>query len=209
MAAQFIKSASLLSQFLVSKYPEIVLVGRSNVGKSSLINALANAKIAKTSKTPGLTRLVNYYQFDRFVLVDLPGYGYAKVSRNDNLVLADIIDTYIHNCPKCKLILQLVDSQVITELDAQMSRYFNKLDIPHLVLISKIDRVNKSHFDNNKHKIAKHLGVAIDQLIPFSSHSKINLDKVSGAIKAHLINRSSDEKQISQPSDKPDGKNSN
>lgn len=187
MAAKFIKSASLQSQFLVSKYPEIVLIGRSNVGKSSLINALANEKIAKTSKTPGLTRLVNYYQFERYVLVDLPGYGYAKVSRDDNMVLADIIDTYIHNCPKCKLILQLVDSQVITELDAQMSRYFNKLKIPHFVLISKIDRVNKSHFDNNKIKISKHLSVPVDHLIPFSSHSKINLDKVTGVIKSHLI----------------------
>ncbi len=192
MTAKFLKSASVQSQFLVSKYSEVVLVGRSNVGKSSLINALANAKIAKTSKTPGLTRLVNYYQFDRFVLVDLPGYGYAKVSRNDNLVLADIIDTYIHNCPKCKLILQLVDSQVITELDSQMSRYFQQLKIPHLVLISKIDRVNKSHFDNNKVKIAKFLNVQVSQLIPFSSHTKVNLDKVSGAIKAHLVTTAND-----------------
>lgn len=125
--------------------PEIALVGRSNVGKSSLINhLLEQKKLAKTSATPGKTRLLNFFSVDeKFLLVDLPGYGYAKAPRDDIEKWSEAIDTYINNRPTLKLILLLIDSRRdISPDDQVLMDWASHKRIPLLLILTKTDKLS-------------------------------------------------------------------
>ena len=153
---KFIKSASGLKDLPKDNLPEVVLCGRSNVGKSSFINSLfRKKKLAKTSSTPGKTRTLNYYKVDnKFYLVDLPGFGYAKVSKTERNEWNKLIQTYFRNTSNIKYAIQFIDSRhKPTELDLMLNDLLNDLEIPYLILLNKIDKCKQSEIA----KAVKHI----------------------------------------------------
>ncbi|HVO73950.1 MAG TPA: ribosome biogenesis GTP-binding protein YihA/YsxC [Ignavibacteriaceae bacterium] len=144
---QFIKSVYSLKELPDEKLPVIILCGRSNVGKSSLINSFFNRKdLAKTSSTPGKTRSINYYKIDNsFYFVDLPGYGYAKVGKKERGYWGKLIDEYLSFSKDIILAVHLVDSKIgPTELDILLKNLLAELRIPSVILLTKIDKLSRS-----------------------------------------------------------------
>ncbi|MBQ8393024.1 MAG: YihA family ribosome biogenesis GTP-binding protein [Clostridia bacterium] len=143
-------SAGNASQFLRNPIPQIAFSGRSNVGKSSLINTLLNRKgLARVSSAPGKTITVNFYEIDKkLYLVDLPGYGYAKRTAKEQLIWSSLVDGYFTNNPNIdlvKLVVQLVDSRIgYTKDDIDMISYMNDADVPYIIVATKTDKLNKS-----------------------------------------------------------------
>ncbi|MGX9395101.1 ribosome biogenesis GTP-binding protein YihA/YsxC [Mycoplasma sp. 1781] len=143
---KFIKSSTSQENWLDFTSYEIVFWGRSNVGKSSLINALANNKLAKTSSSPGRTRLINYFETNnKKIVVDLPGYGYASMSKKEQQKVSGIIDYYFRNSPNDKIVCFLIDAKIgFMPIDLEMIEYINNLKIPFNIIITKIDKANQS-----------------------------------------------------------------
>jgi len=143
-------SASDLKHFPPAGVPEIAFLGRSNVGKSSLINSLIGTKLAKTSNTPGRTRSINFYEVRRagqprpeMLFADLPGYGYAKVSREISADWARFVDPYLHQRPSLALCLALVDANIPPqESDRQLLEFLASQGRPHIVVATKSDRLS-------------------------------------------------------------------
>ncbi|HLX85387.1 MAG TPA: ribosome biogenesis GTP-binding protein YihA/YsxC [Terriglobales bacterium] len=148
--ARFMLSASDLKHFPPAGVPEIAFLGRSNVGKSSLINSLIGTKLAKTSNTPGRTRSINFYEVRRagqprpeMLFADLPGYGYAKVSREISADWARFVDPYLHQRPSLALCLALVDANIPPqESDRQLLEFLASQGRPHIVVATKSDRLS-------------------------------------------------------------------
>ena len=169
LTAQFVISAEKLSQCPDSGVPEFPLLGRSNVGKSSFINALSNnKKLAKTSNTPGKTRLINYFNFsDKFMIADLPGYGYAKVSREAQAKWQKNLEEYLLNRGQIKSLIQLIDARHdIQKNDYQMREWVDAYNLPIITIATKIDYVPKNKVLNVITKIKKEFGGVV---LPFSS----------------------------------------
>lgn len=144
---KFVKSAYKLSDFPTGNLPELLLCGRSNVGKSSFINSISKKKgIAKTSSTPGKTRSLNYYSVeDKFHIVDLPGYGYAKVPVKAKQSWQKLISMYIMNSRNISLAFHIIDSRhPATELDILLNSMLLDNGIPYTIILSKIDKLNQS-----------------------------------------------------------------
>lgn len=144
LSAKFIISAEKLSQCPDFDLPEFPLLGRSNVGKSSFINALANnKKLAKTSNTPGKTRLINFFNFsDTFITADLPGYGYAKVSKEAQARWQKYLEEYLLNRKQIKSLIQFVDARHdIQKNDLQMREWVEAYNLPIFTIVTKIDYV--------------------------------------------------------------------
>jgi GTP-binding protein len=142
-SAEFIRSAVRPQDFLRDGRPELAFVGRSNVGKSSLINRLLGRRsLARTSSTPGRTRTVNYFLVNRrLYVVDLPGYGYARAARREREHWAEIVEAYFAH-PADRVIVQLIDARVgATSLDVQAARYLLELGTSLIVAVTKVDRV--------------------------------------------------------------------
>lgn len=173
--ASFIKSCASNKDWPKDEKKEICFIGRSNVGKSSLINALANAKIAKTSNTPGRTQLANFYDFDKFRLIDLPGYGFANVNKSKHYELSKIISEYIYLRSNLVAVFQIIDISVITDLDVQMYELLSSRFANHFIVLNKIDKQNKSYFDNNISKIMEKIKKEKQDFIPVSSKTKANI----------------------------------
>lgn len=146
MQAKFLISAEKLSQCPEYTLPEFPLLGRSNVGKSSFINGLANhKKLAKTSNTPGKTRLINFFDFsNKFMLADLPGYGYAKVSKEAQNRWQKYLEEYLLERKQITSLIQLVDGRHdIQKNDFQMREWVMAYDLPIFTIITKMDYVPK------------------------------------------------------------------
>ncbi len=141
--AEFIASYGLSSQLPESGRPEITFSGRSNVGKSSLINRLCSRKnLARVSSTPGKTATINYYTAEPCYLVDLPGYGYAKVSDTERERWNQLIDRYFSQAARCTLLIQLLDCRHAPSADdLQMMQYLHYHEIPFLVALTKADKL--------------------------------------------------------------------
>lgn len=180
--ASFIKSCASNVDWPKDERNEICFVGRSNVGKSSLINALANQKIAKTSNTPGRTQLANFYDFGTYRLVDLPGYGFAKVNKSKHHELSKIISEYIYVRKNLVSVFQIIDVSVITELDLQMSQLLSERFNNHFIVLNKIDKQNKSYVANNMDKFKKMFNKEEKFIIAVSSKQKINIDTLKKII---------------------------
>lgn len=169
MQANFIVSAEKLSQcpdFLLNEFP---LLGRSNVGKSSFINALANnKKLAKTSNTPGKTRLINFFNFsDNFIIADLPGYGYAKVSKEAQNRWQKYLEEYLLNRNQIKSLIQLVDGRHdIQKNDFQMREWVKAYNLPIFTIVTKMDYVPKSKVQSVIKKVEAEFG---GEVFPFSA----------------------------------------
>ena len=180
--ANFIKSATNNTNWIHDQVTEICLIGRSNVGKSSLINVLANQQIAKTSKTPGRTQTVNFYNFDNYRLVDLPGYGYMQGGHKLKDQIANIIDEYLSTRVNLYGVLQICDANVITDIDVQMSKNLKFRFKNHYVILNKIDKGTISMYQNKLHSISKYLNVPSNQIIFLSVKKRINVNKISTLI---------------------------
>lgn len=146
---KFIKSVYSTEDFPKLKFPEVVLCGRSNVGKSSFINSLFNRKdLAKISSTPGKTRSINYYQIDNnFYIVDLPGYGYAKVSAYERKKWARLVEDFFTKSQMINLVIHIIDARhKPTELDMKLNQLLKNLNLPYIFLLNKSDKLKQSEF---------------------------------------------------------------
>lgn len=167
--AKFIVSAEKLSQCPDFPFAEYPLLGRSNVGKSSFINALANnKKLAKTSNTPGKTRLINFFNFsDKFIIADLPGYGYAKVSKEAQNRWQKYLEEYLLNRTQIKSLVQLIDGRHdIQKNDFQMREWVEAYNLPIFTVVTKIDYVPKPKIQSVLKKVEKEFGGVV---LPFSA----------------------------------------
>ena len=152
LTAEFIRSCAGPEQFLKGDLPEIAFIGRSNVGKSSLINSLLQRKgLAKVSRTPGKTRLVNLFRITsddpglaQFVLVDLPGYGYAKVSKALRSQWAPLIEQYLNGNEQLHAVVVLVESRVLSEQDQQTIAWLSSVGRSPIVVATKVDKLKMS-----------------------------------------------------------------
>ncbi len=171
--------------------PEIALVGRSNVGKSSLINKLVNRKkLAKSSSTPGKTRTINYYLInEEWYLVDLPGYGFAKVSKAEREKWGKMIENYLQNRSQVQGVIQLLDIRhAPNENDILMKNWLQHCDIPILMVATKADKVSRGGRQKNLNIIKKTLGLAETPLF-FSAETGEGLTELTAAI-AEIISPS-------------------
>lgn len=168
--------------------PEIALVGRSNVGKSSLINKLVNRKkLAKSSSTPGKTRTINYYHInDEWYLVDLPGYGFAKVSKTEREKWGRMIENYLLNRSQVKGVIQLLDIRhAPNNNDISMNKWLQHCQIPILLVATKADKISRGARQKNLTIIKKALGL-IEFPLYFSSETGEGVAELTAAIAAMI-----------------------
>ncbi|HJE26699.1 ribosome biogenesis GTP-binding protein YihA/YsxC [Limosilactobacillus pontis] len=175
-------SAVAADQYPKTDYPEIALVGRSNVGKSSLTNVLINRRnFAHTSSQPGKTQTLNFYDVeDRLYFVDVPGYGYAKVSKKERERFGQMIEQYLTQREQLRGVIQLVDARhVPTADDVSMYEWLDFYHIPTLVVATKCDKVKSNVWNRQESQIRKRLGMAPGApLILFSATTKHGKDQV-------------------------------
>lgn len=172
--ARFITSLAEYGPFVGRGMPQIALAGRSNVGKSSLINTLCRKKdLAKVSGTPGKTRLINIFEINEsFHLIDLPGYGYAKVDKKEKDRWAEMINTYFASKNTCRSVLHLVDMRhPPSEEDIQMNRFLYQSGLNFRVIATKADKISKPKRQNALVPIASALAVQPWEILPFSAET--------------------------------------
>ncbi len=189
--ATFITSAASKSQFITPTKPMIAVCGKSNVGKSSFINMLANRKkLAKTSSAPGRTRLVNYFDFGEFILADLPGYGFAQVSKAEKAKWAKTLDQFFKDKQKLAHVFMLADSRHDpTADDVQMIEYLHYNVLPFTVVLTKADKLSKMKLKEHKKAIAADLYMGENNLLATSAETGYGkedvLCKISEVIKIY------------------------
>jgi GTP-binding protein len=170
------------SQYPSGSMPEVALVGRSNVGKSTIINMLLNRRnLARVSSEPGKTRGINFYNIDdALYLVDLPGYGYAKVSKEKKVSWGDIIETYLNRRQQLGMIVMLVDIRhAPSEEDRVMYGWILEQGLEHLVVATKMDKISRGQVFGRLNEIKKVLGLREGvRLIPYSSETKQGRDDI-------------------------------
>lgn len=178
---KFLKSVAKSEDILKDNLFEVAFVGRSNVGKSSLINSIFNNRnLAKTSSTQGHTKLINYFLVDnKFYLVDLPGYGFHKAGKGNEENWSTLIEDYFKEKEDNKLILLLLDIRLKpSEQDKQMLKFLNFYSLPFKIVATKSDKIAKSKRNNQKLMLASEMNVGLDDIIYISSDTKENIDKL-------------------------------
>lgn len=170
--AQFEKAFATFSQLEASDLPEICFCGRSNVGKSSLINKILGRKsIARVSSKPGKTITINFYKVDKLRLVDLPGYGYAKVNYAEKERWSELMEGYFKSDRNIKMAFQLIDMRhPATDFDLSMLDFLSQMGIPYTVVLTKSDKLNKAETEKRLALIREELGDFAEntRIIPFS-----------------------------------------
>lgn len=184
--AIFEKSFGTAAQLETSDLPEICFCGRSNVGKSSLINRVLGRKsIARVSSKPGKTVTVNFYKVGDFRLVDLPGYGYAKVPFSEKSRWAELMESYFQSGRNIKMAFQLIDMRhPATEFDISMLDFMSQMGIPYTVILTKSDKLNKTETQTRLSLIKEELGEFADgiQIIPFSAQNNDGVESLRTVI---------------------------
>ena len=173
-SARFIKSTQKPADFPRDQLQEIALIGRSNVGKSSLLNALANlGKLARISRSPGRTQTINFYSInDNLYFVDLPGYGYAKVPKQIQATWRNMVEGYLQDRPQLKLALLLVDCRIPpTQDDILMKEWLDHYQIENAVILTKSDKLSRSQLIQSVKRAETTLGT--EGLIPFSTVTRL------------------------------------
>ena len=171
--ATFITSAATKEQFITPNKPMIAVCGKSNVGKSSFINMLANRKkLAKTSSEPGRTRLVNYFDFGEFILADLPGYGFARVSKGEKEKWAKTLDHFFQDKEKIAHVFMLADSRHDpTADDVQMMEFLHYHTLPFTVVLTKADKLSRMKLKEHIKAIAADLYLTPNNMIATSAET--------------------------------------
>jgi len=165
--------------------PEVAFAGRSNVGKSSLLNRLVQRKkFARVSNTPGRTREINFFKVnDAFMFVDLPGYGYARISKEKRAEWRPLIEGYLSNSAQLRGIVQLLDARHDpTPEDLQMLEFLAELGVPTIVALTKIDKLAAKDAVKRVPDVARSLGIDAEQVIPFSAVTDKGRDELAEAI---------------------------
>ena len=178
-STEFIKSAVDPSQYPDDLLPEVAFVGRSNVGKSSLINALVNRKrLARTSNTPGRTQLVNFFVINKKLsFVDLPGYGYAKVPVSVKRGWKAMVEGYFEGRKNLRLVVMILDiRRKPSENDDQLIQWLRSNNIKIVFVLTKTDKFSRGQVNISRRKIGEHLGVSYDELVPFSARTRHGKD---------------------------------
>lgn len=184
-------SAVSPKQYPTNGLPEIVLVGKSNVGKSSFINTMINRKkLARTSSEPGKTRQINFYNMDnKFYFVDLPGYGYSKMSKQEQAKVNHFIDEYLHVRKNIALIILLIDIRHEPgSNDRLMYDYIINSGLPFIVITSKADKIAVTKVDDAVKAIQKDLNPICDfTFLPFSAERRIYTEKAWEAVEPYIL----------------------
>lgn len=187
--AEYVRSAVKDEDFLRDERPQVVFVGRSNVGKSTLLNRLVGRNaLARISSKPGRTRAVNYFDIDkRFYFVDLPGYGYARVSKTERQAWAQLMDQFLRSVSDTAMVVQLVDAYVgATALDEQATEYLRSLGIEPLIAATKADRVPRGKREKALSGIRKTLDGHASRVMAVSGTSGEGLDMLWKTIDRYL-----------------------
>jgi GTP-binding protein len=192
--SRFVTSASDAAHFPAPSLPEIAFLGRSNVGKSSVINALVGAKIARTSNTPGRTRSINFFEIRRaghpqpeLLFTDLPGYGYAKVSREISQDWARFVDPYLTERPSLALCLALIDTTIPPQLiDRQLLEFLAATKRNHLIVATKCDRLSGNEMRRALRTLSEEY--AQTPMVPFSAKTGTGKDDLWAQILRALSN---------------------
>ncbi len=169
--------------------PEICFVGRSNVGKSSLINYLTNSKIARTSSTPGRTQLINYFEINNgeFLLVDLPGYGFTKTERATREKWGAMIEPYLRNNQNLKNILVLLDCRHSpSQEDRDLINYLLYYHLPFTIVATKIDKLSRAELQRAISMLATELKVGVGNIYPVSSQKRVGAEELLERISQFL-----------------------
>ena len=191
--AKFITSAAKAEQFIRPDKPMIAVCGKSNVGKSSFINMLANQKkLAKTSSEPGRTRLVNYFDFGAFILADLPGYGFARVSKGEKEKWAKTLDEFFKRKEDIAHVFMLADSRHDpTEDDMQMLQFLHYHTIPFTVTLTKADKLSKMKLKEHIRAIAADMYLGVSNLLATSAetgYGKVDvLNKIASVLETQTL----------------------
>ena len=200
--ATFVTSVADREKILDTKMPEIAIAGKSNVGKSTFINYLANnGKLAKTSSTPGKTRLINYFLINdgECMLVDLPGYGFAKVPETEKEKWAILMQSYLTESPALTHVFILVDVRhEPTALDKQMVNFLQYHVIPFTVIATKCDKLSRAQVFKKKREIAKEFAMGEGNILLVSSFARKGSDAVLERMEQIIacFNASSEDKDI-------------
>lgn len=178
--ARFEAAYGTAEQLPPSTMPEVAFAGRSNVGKSSLINKLVRRKaLARTSSQPGKTANINFYEADGIRLVDLPGYGYAKVSGKERQRWADLIAGYFDQERSFNLVVALVDIRHDAQkLDMQMLEFLRDAELPFVVALTKADKLSRAKADQQAARLAKQFGIPRVQMIITSAEKGTGIDEL-------------------------------
>ena len=186
--AQFLTTAVEPKGFPKDGVPEIAFVGRSNVGKSSMINALSGRrKLVRVSNTPGRTRTLNFFDVDlergrsrrKVRLVDLPGYGFAKVSKTERSAWKGMIEKYLENRKELRVVVSIIDAEIgPTDEDQETLAWLSEKSPRVLVAATKIDRLNKARRKPRLIELSEQLELPLAAIIPFSSTERIGIDEV-------------------------------
>ncbi len=169
---EFVKSAHTIADYPYNHLPEIAFAGRSNVGKSSMINTVLNRKgLARTSSKPGYTSSINFFDIDnKFYLVDLPGYGFAKVSDEEKEKWKNLINDYLHYRDNLKGIVMIVDARhKPTDQDQMMLNWIREFRIPKIIAATKADKLSNNEKAKQKNVIFKNLGLIEEERFTFFS----------------------------------------
>ncbi len=187
-SAEFIIGAATTGQFPSSCLPEVAFSGKSNVGKSSLMNALLNRKrLVKTSRTPGKTRQLNFFLINQtFRLVDLPGYGFGKVSKAQKEAWGTLVETYLAERPFLRGVVQILDSRhAPTELDHLMVQWLAAHEVPFITVANKIDKLKKSQVSARIAALHGDLSLA-EKPLPFSAKTREGRDALAARLEQWL-----------------------
>jgi GTP-binding protein len=199
LSAEFVTSAASPKQFPADGKPQVAFAGRSNVGKSSLINALLNrSSLVKTSATPGKTQLINFFLINGdFYCVDLPGYGYAKAPKDVVDAWAPMIEAYLRDSPQIRTVVVLLDiRRGLDDRDRRLMKWLRHYGIASLIVLTKADKVKRGEMTKVRHLVAQQLGLAGPPLLA-SVKSRMGI----GELRTEIARR------LKAPADDPGPKN--
>lgn len=188
--AQFERAYGLLSQLPESNEPEIAFAGRSNVGKSSLLNKLFNRKqLARVSSVPGKTVTINFYDVDNVKFVDLPGYGYAKLSKQELSRFGELMEGYFKTDRNIALVVQLIDMRhPLTKDDMGMINFMKEMNIPFIIVMTKADKLKKKAYEERLKLSKQELAFAGDvHIIPFSAVTGQGINGIKNYIEKSVM----------------------